>query len=72
MKMNHVILFAMSSVLILLLQSCSITSHPVGKAAIGKTSSSAEMERLIEQPGPIEFKNWGQPLAVPCQQGERK
>ena len=54
--------------LILLLQGCSLTSHPLGKPAPGRASSSAEMERLIDQPGPIELEtidsaDWSVPLA---------
>lgn len=54
--------------LIILLQGCSLTSHPLGKPAPGRASSSAEMERLIDQPGPIELEtidsaDWSVPLA---------
>ena len=68
MKTNHFILLTLSSALFLLLQGCSITSHPLGKPALGKTSSSAEMERLIDQPGPIQLESinsadWAVPLA---------
>jgi len=52
----------------MLLQGCAVTSHPVGKSALGKASSSAEMERLIDQPGPIQLEtidsaHWSVPLA---------
>ena len=52
----------------LLLPGCSITSHPVAPGAIGKPSGSAAMERLIDQPGPIELStinsaDWAVPLA---------
>jgi len=40
----------------LLLQGCSATSHPIGKLALGKVSSSADMERFIDQPGPIQLE----------------
>lgn len=68
MKTNHYILFTLSSALFLLLQGCSITSHPLGKPAFGKASSSAEMERLIDQPGPIQLEtinsaDWSVPLS---------
>lgn len=68
MKTNHYILFTLSSTLFLLLQGCSITSHPLGKPAFGKGSSSAEMERLIDQPGPIQLEtinsaDWSVPLS---------
>lgn len=54
--------------LILLLQGCAQTSHPLGSPAPGKASSSAEMERLIDQPGPIQLESinsadWAVPLA---------
>jgi glyoxylase-like metal-dependent hydrolase (beta-lactamase superfamily II) len=54
--------------LILLLQGCALSSHPVTNAALGKTSSGAEMERLIDQPGPIQLEtfnsaDWSVPLA---------
>ncbi|NOT20555.1 MAG: MBL fold metallo-hydrolase [Sideroxydans sp.] len=44
------------SVTALILQGCALTSHPVTTTAMGKPSSSAEMERLIDQPGPIQFE----------------
>ncbi len=52
----------------LLLQACSLTSHPVAQSAIGKPSGSAELERLIERPGPIDLTtinsaDWAVPLA---------
>jgi glyoxylase-like metal-dependent hydrolase (beta-lactamase superfamily II) len=68
MKTIRYILLTVSCTFILLLQGCTITSHPVGKPAPGKASSSAEMERLIDQPGPIELEtinsvDWSVPLA---------
>jgi len=56
MKTNHTLLATLSCALVLLLQGCSLSSHPVGKPAPGKASSSAEMERLIDQPGPIQLE----------------
>ncbi len=47
----------LSAALVLLLQGCALTGHPVGKPAPGKASSSAEMERVIDQPGPVELES---------------
>jgi len=58
MTSKHQSLFTLCSISILLLQSCTLTSHPVGKHAIGKASSSAQMEQLIDQPGPIQFETF--------------
>jgi len=68
MKTVRYILLALGCTLILLVQGCTITSHAVGKPAPGKASSSAEMERLIDQPGPIELEtinsaDWSVPLS---------
>ena len=68
MKKNHTTLPILSCALVLLLQGCTLTSHPLGKPAIGKPSSSAEMERLIDQPGPIQLEtinsaDWSESLA---------
>lgn len=54
--------------LIMLLQGCSQTSQPLGAPAPGKVSGSAEMERLIGLPGPIELESinsadWSVPLS---------
>lgn len=70
MKTNRIFLFLSSCVLVLLLQGCAPTSHPIGKPTIGKPSSSAEMERLIDQPGPIQLESinsadWSLPLSGP-------
>lgn len=40
----------------LLLQGCALSTQPVATVTLGKPSSSAEMERLIDQPGPIQFE----------------
>lgn len=58
----------LSLAIALLLQGCSLSNHPLGKHAPGIHSSSAEMERLLEQPGPIELESinsadWSVPLA---------
>ena len=65
MKKNLTLL---SSTLILLLQGCTLSSHPVAPATLGKASSSAQMERLIDQPGPIQLQtinsaDWTVPLS---------
>lgn len=67
MKTNSLLLIS-GGALALLLQGCTLTSHPLGKPALGKPSSSAEMERLIDQPGPIQLEtinsaDWSVPLA---------
>lgn len=56
MKSNQILLPILSCALALLLQGCTVSSHPLGKPAPGKVSSSAEMERLIGQPGPIQLE----------------
>lgn len=58
----------LSLAVIFLLQACSLTTHPVEKSALGKSSSSAAMEALLEQPGPIQLETinsaeWTVPLA---------
>lgn len=55
MKTNSLLLIS-GTVLALLLQGCTLTNHPLGKPALGKASSSAAMERLIDQPGPIQME----------------
>lgn len=67
MKTNH-LLPVLSCALALLLQGCALSNHPLGKPAIGKPSGSAEMERLIDQPGTIQLEtinsaDWSVPLA---------
>ena len=56
MKMDHTLVPMLGCALVLLLQGCAVTSHSLGKPALGKSSSSAEMERLIDQPGPIQLE----------------
>lgn len=55
MKMTSLLLLS-GGALALLLQGCALTDHPLSNPALGKTSSSAEMERLIDQPGPIQME----------------
>jgi len=54
MKTNQLYFIALACAL--LLQGCSSTSHPLGKPAPGQASSSAEMERLLDQPGPVQLE----------------
>lgn len=39
-----------------LLQGCALSDHPIATPAMCKPSSSAEMERLIDLPWPIQFE----------------
>lgn len=53
--------------LALLLHACGTSSHPVGPPAAGKVVSSAEMERLLDTPGPVQLQtihsaDWSVPL----------
>ncbi|MDH4216563.1 MAG: MBL fold metallo-hydrolase [Gallionella sp.] len=54
MNTRQVLLLSLSGVL--LLAGCTLTDHPLGKPAPGKASGSAEMVRLIDQPGPIQLE----------------
>ncbi|WP_231288351.1 MBL fold metallo-hydrolase [Mariprofundus ferrooxydans] len=68
MKSQSRPLLTLACMFILLLHGCALTHHPVEKAAIGKPCSSAEMERLIDQPGPITLEtinsaDWSAPLS---------
>lgn len=56
MKTNHPLLLLLGCISAWLLQGCSLTNHPVAQPVMGKPSSSVEMERLINQPGPIQFE----------------
>ena len=61
-------LLPLTCALILALSGCSLSTQPLGSAAPGKASSSAEMERLIDQPGPVELEtinsaDWSVPLS---------
>jgi len=67
-KFDHYAPWALGLVFSVLLQACSLSSHPVGPPAGGKPVSSAEMERLLEQPGPIQLQtinsaDWSVPLS---------
>ena len=53
---------------LLAMQGCSTTSHLVAPVSAGQPSSSGAMERLIDQPGPIEIEtidsaDWRVPLS---------
>src|SRR5215831_13282936 len=49
-------LFFIGALTIAALSACTQTSHPGKPADLGKPISSAAMETLIDQPGPIELK----------------
>ena len=68
MQTHRPLVFSIIGIAALLLQGCSLTSHTITQPTFGKPSSSAEMERLIDQPGPIQFEaidsaHWVVPLA---------
>lgn len=54
--MRTTLSLTVSCIAALLLQGCALSSQPATTATLGKPSSSAEMERLIDQPGPIQFE----------------
>jgi glyoxylase-like metal-dependent hydrolase (beta-lactamase superfamily II) len=59
-------LFALG--LVLLLQACGVTTHPVESANLGQPSSLAAMEAVMDRPGPIEVDSvvsadWQVPLS---------
>jgi len=49
-------LLVISALTIAALSGCAQTSHPTKRADLGKPVSSAAMEALIDQPGPLELK----------------
>lgn len=53
MKTTYALFDAFASAPTLLLRGCAVTGHPVMDAAMGRLSGSAEMERLLDQPGPV-------------------
>ncbi len=65
----HNVFVALSTlVAVYALGGCVATSHPVVHSTLGRPSSSAEMERLIDLPGPIELNtvasaDWVAPLS---------
>ena len=56
MRTTHPLNLLFTAITFLLLQGCALSDHPVTPSKLGKPSSSAEMERLIDQPGPIQFE----------------
>lgn len=48
--------FLIGTLTIAMLSACTQTSHPSKPTALGKPISSAAMEALLDQPGPIELK----------------
>ena len=56
MKTRQLLFAVMNFAAVMALQGCSLSSHPLGKPALGKPSSSAEMERLIDVPGPVQLE----------------
>lgn len=68
MTILHKPLIVLATAITLLLQGCGMTSHPVARSALGKPVSSAEMERWLDQPGPVQLQSvnsadWSVPLA---------
>jgi N-acyl homoserine lactone hydrolase len=52
---------------LVLCQACNLSDHRIGQPHLGKPSSLAEMERLLDVPGPIEVQtvnsaDWAVPL----------
>ena len=66
MKTHHILFPLLSCTPVLTLQGGSLSSHPVDKPAISKASGSAEMERLIDQPGPIQLETINNSTAPCC------
>lgn len=56
MQTHRPLAFSIICIAALLLQGCALSSHPTATITMGKPTSSAEMERLIDQPGPIQFE----------------
>lgn len=56
MRTTHSLNLLFTAITVLLLQGCALSNHSVAPSKLGKPSSSAEMERLIDQPGPIQFE----------------
>lgn len=68
MKHTHALTYLAVFSLALLLQGCAATTHPVSGSAPGKPVSSAEMERVMDQPGPVTLQtiasaDWAVPLS---------
>ena len=68
MKRLHAPSIVLAFAITLLGQGCGMSSHPVAQAVQGKPSSSADMERVLDQPGPVQLEtinsaDWAVPLA---------
>ncbi len=66
-KLKNHLMLALIAAGSLALSACTVTSHPQQAAALGKPSGSAAMEKLIDQPGPIQLEtinsaDWKVPL----------
>jgi N-acyl homoserine lactone hydrolase len=61
-------IFAFSLTLAALLAACTVTTHPTTTAQLGQATSSADMERVMDLPGPVQLStinsaNWVAPLS---------
>ena len=56
MTILHKSAIVLAFAITLLLQGCGMTSHPVARSTLGQPVSSAEMERWLDQPGPIQLE----------------
>lgn len=56
MKENRILFTALFCALALALHGCSITSHPVSKAGLGKPVNLAAMEKVIDLPGSVQLE----------------
>lgn len=56
MTILHKPLIVLAAAITLLVQGCGLSTHPVVASALGKPVSSAEMERWLDQPGPIQLE----------------
>ncbi|MFA6901467.1 MAG: MBL fold metallo-hydrolase [Gallionellaceae bacterium] len=68
MKTNFTLLPLLGCALVLLLQGCSLSNHPLGKPAPGRAIGSTEMERLLDQRGTVRLEtinstDWSVPLS---------
>ena len=68
MTILHKPLIVLAVAITLLVQGCGMSSHPVAQAVQGKLTSSADMERVLDQPGPVQLEtinsaDWAVPLA---------
>ncbi|MDP2371769.1 MBL fold metallo-hydrolase [Rhodoferax sp.] len=68
MRPLHQPLIVLAVAITLLAQGCGMSSHPAAQATLGKPTGSAEMERVLDQPGPVQLESinsadWAVPLA---------